>query len=550
MQDGGMIMSIAATGASKYHVQAGDYCFTFLKSGDLYSATYKGIMINQLFSNSIDGSLNNLYLRLFQQDGVQVVPMLGAKSHGKVQFFDRKVVWFGEMNHISYQVIFTLTEQGIWFWIVSLDGKDAEADVIYGQDVGIASTGAILSNQAYVSQYIDHQIFEHPKRGFVVCSRQNQRQPVGFPYLQQGALTKTSGYLTDGFQFFGLSYKETNEPEALYKEHLPNENYQYEFAYIGLQSERIKLNGNSRFVFYGLFRPDHPKAVTSLEFEHEVTRAWDQIEKVKATFVYQPERECLSSHIGSPVQTTSMTVAEMDRLYPKRYHEEWEGDQLLSFFTETNEHVVLKSKELLVERSHGHILMSGQNETMHEDILATTSFMNGIFNSQLVVGNTSFHKLLSNVRDPLNVKKTSGQRIYVEIDGVFRLLTIPSMFEMGMNYVRWFYKTVEGEWFIITNFTVVDKPEVQLHVCAASGTAYRYLVTNQIVMNGNEYEVPFQYQVDGQVLTFKADPASQSADIYPELSYQMKVEGANITITDEQKLASHCVPGFRFSSRT
>lgn len=336
-------MTNGVTEAFKHHVQAGDYCFTFLKSGDLYHATYKEIMINQFLSNSIDGSLNNLFLRCFQPEGVQVVPLLGIKSHGTVQFFDRKVVWYGDIDRISYQVTFTLTEQGVWFWIVSVDGHDTEVDVVYGQDVGIATTGAIQSNQAYVSQYIDHQIFEHDERGFIVCSRQNQRQPEGFPYLQQGALTKTVGYSTDGIQFFGLSYKETNEPEGLYKDHLPNEIYQYEFAYIGLQSERMKLNGNSQFIFYGLFRPDHPKAVTSLEFEHEVTKAWGQMEKVKATFVCQPERVSFASNFGSPMQTASMTMAEIDALFPKRYHEEWNGDELLSFFTETNEHVVLKN---------------------------------------------------------------------------------------------------------------------------------------------------------------------------------------------------------------
>ena len=95
---------------------------------------------------------------------------------------------------------------------------------------------------------------------------------------------------------------------------------------------------------------------------------------------------------------------------------------MLSFFTDTHEHVVLKEKELLVERPHGHIIMSGDNVKRKENVLTSTSFMYGIFNSQVVVGNTSFNKMLTNARNALNVMKTSGQRIYVEMGGVYHLL--------------------------------------------------------------------------------------------------------------------------------
>lgn len=104
----------------------------------------------------------------------------------------------------------------MWFWDVKVEGSNVLLDVIYSQDVGIASPAAVTSNEAYLSQYIDHAVFEDEKYGYVVCSRQNQPQGGKFPYLQQGTLTGAAGYSTDGFQFFGLSYKETDKPEALY----------------------------------------------------------------------------------------------------------------------------------------------------------------------------------------------------------------------------------------------------------------------------------------------------------------------------------------------
>ncbi|MBK1678746.1 cellobiose phosphorylase, partial [Rhodospirillum rubrum] len=173
---------------------------------------------------------------------------------------------------------------------------------------------------------------------------------------------------------------------------------------------------------------------------------------------------------------------------------------------------VMKEKELRVERPHGHILMSGQNVTLGSPVLTTTSYMYGVFNSQVVTGNTNFNKMMSHARSALNVLKTSGQRIYVDIDGKYRPLTMPSVFEIGFNYVRWYYKT-DNDMLIITNFTSAVSPELTLEVRSKSGRAYRYLVTMQMTMDVNEYEVPYHRVQEGNVITFRADSASLSASV-------------------------------------
>lgn len=523
-------------------IQTGDLRFRFLDSGDIRDITHGTTMINQVVSNPIDGSMNNLYLRLHRDGGIQVVPLLGLRSDSWVRYSDSKVMWEGEVEGVRHKVTFTLTPNDIWFWDVTLNGYDVEVDLIYGQDLGLADKGAVRSNEAYLSQYIDHAVFENEQKGYVVCSRQNQPQQGTFPYLQQGALTKAVAYSTDGFQFFGLSYKDTNEPEALTRDVLSNEVYQYEFAYTALQSERIRLNGSERFVFYGLFKPDHQAAVTSLEFEAEVLYAWKQADAQPAAMGRHIDRASLAAHIGAPLHTESMTNKDIGRYFPNRHQEEWDGEELLSFFTETHEHVVLKEKELRVERPHGHIVMTGHNARLNEQVLTSTSYMYGIFNSQLVLGNTSFNKMLSNARNALNVMKTSGQRIYVDMNGTYRLLTMPSMFEMGFNYARWFYKTADDT-IIITNFTALDTPELQLHVRSDSGRSYRFIVTNQITMNNNEYEAPYHMRQDGTILSFHADTVSDSASTLPHLCYRMNVIGADMTVKDEAALADYVHPG-------
>jgi len=58
-------------------------------------------------------------------------------------------------------------------------------------------------------------------------------------------------------------------------------------------------------------------------------------------------------------------------------------------------------------------MRSGRDLLPSDDTLAVTASMFGVFGSQLTIGNTSFNKLLGICRNPLNVLKASGQRIFV-----------------------------------------------------------------------------------------------------------------------------------------
>jgi 1,2-beta-oligoglucan phosphorylase len=150
--------------------------------------------------------------------------------------------------------------------------------------------------------------------------------------------------------------------------------------------------------------------------------------------------------------------------------------------------------------------------------------------------------MLTNTRNHLNVMKTSGQRIYVEVEGVYRLLTMPSMFELGFNYARWYYKT-QDDTIIITNYTTVDTPEVRLNVRSVNGKQYRYLVSNQLTMNNNEYEVPYKLEKNGDILSVFADSQSESSQTYPDLCYKMKVDGADMSVENEERLGKNLPAG-------
>ncbi|MBU9672698.1 cellobiose phosphorylase [Planococcus sp. CP5-4] len=524
----------------QFPVKQGNLCFTFLPSGDIHKIMDGQVLINQLQGNPLDGSMNNIYLRIYDEGTINWYPLLGTASGSAMSKHEKGVIFSGESGGVAYNVNFHLTDQAIWFWEVILRADGVTADLIYGQDLGLADLSAVRSNEAYMSQYMDHQAFEDDTRGYVVCTRQNQPQKRGFPYLQQGALGKTVGYSTDGYQFFGLSYKKTNMPEILTEQTLKNKVYQYEFAYTALQSEKLHINGEKQFVFYGLFKENHENAVTELEYDEQVHQAWATIKSVQQN--EQVNDVHAASGIGKPFSALQMTAEEVAERFPNRRLEETVEGKLMSFFTPEHAHVVMQQKEMQVERPHGHILMSGHNDVIKDTTLTSNMYMYGVFNAQISIGNTNMNKMISNTRNPLNILKTSGQRIYVEIEGVYRLLTMPSAFEMGVNYARWFYKT-ETDVITITNFAALETPDIQLEATSEKGRNYRFIITNQVTMQNNEYEVPFQLTEIGDELIFQATDEADSKGVYPGLAYRMLISGTEFSVKDESFMANNALAG-------
>lgn len=508
-------------------LKKGDVSFEFLSTGDIKKAQYKSIMINQWISNPLDGSLNQLYLRI-HDDKIKSYPLLGAKAGAEFSLTEMNAIYKGKVAGLNYQVTLEIGEEDTWFYTVNVDNDGRTIDIMYGQDVGIGDQGAVRNNEAYVSQYIDHSVYEKDN-GYVVCSRQNQGQSTGNPYLEQGSLNNIVGYATDGFQFFGLDYKETNIPHAL-TTNLPNEVYQYEFAYTALQTEKTNANDKLSFVFYGHIKGDYPDAVTNPLQNDKVQVIYERLNINTSPLLYHSSPK-VNNQIGEVIIGDTLTKEEINQLYPKRIEEEINDGELLAFFTEDYEHIVLKAKERLVERPHGHILMGNRNDHVTDETITSTTFMYGLFNAQLVLGNTNFNKWISNQRNALNIMKASGQRIYLNDGERYRLMTVPSSYHIGLNFTRWTYK-INEDVIVVTAYTSLNDKSVKLEVCSESGKDYRYLVTNQVTMNTNEHDQSFIMETTDKELIFKTTQTSDSATIYPQLSYKLKVEGAHYDVYD------------------
>lgn len=504
-----------------------DSKYVFLPGGDIREFTSGQYMLNQFVGTCMDGSANNIYLKVGGSDD-GIFPLLGCRSESRIFTSDGCMIYQGCVKEITYKVIFTCASGGIWFWKVELQGNGENVQLIYGQDVGVGDRGGIRTNELYLSQYLDHFIDEG-EFGYTVCSRQNQCQGGHFPYLQQGCLDKKIiGYSTDAMQFFGKKYKKTEQIEALYGKPL-QEKYQYELSYIALWTEPMILDSPKTAVFYGIFKEDMETPVRHALYMDDIRRAYDSIswQLTNITLVAAPSRE---KAFGQPYASAEMTEKELDAYFPERILEEKKEGRLLSFFKKNHTHVVLQEKELLVERPHGNIITTLPDERIiRKDLMTSTNFIYGLFHAQTVIGNTDSNRLLCANRGLLNIQKYTGQRIWVKIGEHYRVLTLPAAYEMALNYSRWYYK-IDDDMLIITAEAMADAPVVKLQGYSVKGRSYDFIITSQLSMGNGEFNDEIRMETSENLATIYPVDSSAIKRYYPDLAYQIEFpEGADIS---------------------
>lgn len=507
--------------------------FKFLESGDLFEISSKDVMINLFNGNVKEGSLNSIYLRLYKNEKIfKVITLLGIKSNSQISFGENSLVFSGEEDEVKYKVKFSLVNKNVWFYGVEVFGEDVEFDILYCQDVGIANRAACITNELYVSQYIDHTIL-NSENGYVVCSRQNLEQGGKYPYVEHGCVnSKIISYSTDQMQFFSKEYKLTDVPNAIYK-NLCGENYQYELSFVALQTERLKLSGKKEIVFYGFFNENYEERISELKFSKDVKKAFE-IFKNSDEDLKKLNSVKVKSEFGNVLSSQKFSLEEVNQIYSDRKFEEYEKDELLSFFTNNNSHVVMREKEILCERPHGNIIISGiSKENLNINVMASTNYMFGNFNAQVVLGNTSLNKLFSVNRGLLNVLKNSGQRIYVKIDNKFRMLTLAGMYEIGESFSKWYYK-LDDDVLIVKSYMGFDSTKLCLEVCSEKGKEYEFIITNQLVMGENEFchEIVCDFH-DNKI---KLQPKENSflKNTYRDIFYEIELHNCDFKVDDDK----------------
>ena len=477
--------------------------------------------INQIQGSSLDGGIGRILLRL-RSPRSSLAEVSGPRARVRFGIGPDRAIWEGRLGGVRHRVSFWLhPSQPVWVWrlsVLNAATKAVTCDALLVQDLGLGERGFLMNNEAYASQYIDHHVATHPDCGPVVMCRQNLAQAGRHPWVAHGCAEGAAGFATDALQLLGPGYRATGR--LAWMADLPSQRLQHEVACPMLQSRPVDLGPGARagWTFFGLYEPDHPAAtgLADLAKVDAALRACSEFREGEVA-LRVPVRSLLQDM--PPIVARPLPRTALAHRYPERSHEERLGGRLVSFFTPDglhNRHVVLRAKEEMVARRHGTVLRSGDAMLQDEGCLSATCWMHGVFAAQLAIGNTTFHKLFSVSRDPYNITRSSGLRILVDEGRGWRLLGVPSAFEIGLGDCRWVYRL--GQRTVTVRAVAAGNATAMQWRVAVEGEPCRFLVFGHLVLGERELDHAGRIEIDAAAKRFvsRPDPASLWGRTYPQ----------------------------------
>jgi 1,2-beta-oligoglucan phosphorylase len=524
----------------------------FLPTGTLFALRHRRTLINQLLPGPAEDGLFRLLVRWRARQTEQgsnerhwtalVGPGLPFERAGP-----RALTWSVEAPH-ALRCTTTLalhSKLSAWSWRIGLRNLSASVlhvDLFHAQDLGLADEATVRNNEAYVSQYLDLLPVADPALGWVILARQNQPMTGGrHPWLAVGCASGAAAFCTDGTQFFGVDHRVSAEPAAVRLPSLPSRRVQYELALAGLQSRTVELapDAAAEVAFVAWYVDDHPAASQPEDadrFRAIVGRRWGRTSPPHARSASATSVVVRSPWLhGAPPAPT-----DWDAWFPgpRRHEERGVDGELSAFFHGADTHVVARGKETTVLRPHGHILRSGEPRWIDGEQFGLTCYASGIFAAQAYLGNPNLARLLSVVRDPLNVARGSGQRVFVRRGDAWCQLGVPSAFAMTPEDARWIYRLGDGVVEART-WCSARQPAAFLELRSIAGPPREYLVTHQLALGANEFDGTGQLHLHGDEawIGCEPDPRSLAAQYLPGLCFAIAAaEPATIAVLGGDEL--------------
>ena len=486
------------------------------------------IMINQALGSPIAGAMGRLWLRIGGREPT-IVSMIGPEARLRIGAADDRFVWEGEASGARHRVCLWLHRKAnLWLWrveVVNARVSSLSCDAVFIQDLGLGQPGFLMSNEAYACQYLDHCVARHRGMNHVLMGRQNLAQDGVHPWIAHGCLEGAAGFATDFRQLMGSAWRDADRPDWPFGTNLPSQRLQGETACAALQSKARTLapGAAASWTFFGLYQADHPAASSDDDLA-----LIDDVER--AGKAWAPRKVAASAATHSLVQDAPCLVAEpldeaaLEARYVRRAHVERVDGRLLSFFVPGqthSRHIVLRDKERLVVRRHGALLRSGDAMLPDEAALCATSWMHGVFGAQLAIGNTSFHQLFSVSRDPYNIVRDGGLRMLVDAGRGWRLLSVPTAFEIGLGDCRWIYSLADRT-IVVAAIVSGDEAAMQWRV-SVDGEPCRFLVFGHITLGEREFEHAGRVTIDARKkqFAFRPDPMDKWGRHYPQAVFRL-----------------------------
>ena len=466
-------------------------------NGSLRRFDCEAICLPLFVGNELEGGPANLFLRR-HADRTDFIPLLGPDSPTRFRLDTSatRVLGTGSWRGINYSVALVLAASArAWFWHVRLESASSQSvDLTYAQDVALAPYGAIRLNEFYVSQYIDHTPLQLPGHGFVIASRQNQAADGRHPWCLIGSLSESVSYATDALQFQGLSVRAGAAPIGLQAD-LPGRRLQHEHSMVALRSARLILQPHKPATtgFFGAYLADHPDATSAADLQQarNVLALPEAIAPNVESGVAAASNAATLFSSAPLLEVLDLDEAALGSLFGSEWRHEERGErgERLSFFYGADNHVVLRAKELLVVRPHGHLLRTGRHTTPDETGLTSTVWMSGVFHSMITQGHVSINRFLSTVHSYLGLFRSHGLRVFVQLREGWQLLNVPSAFEMSPQRCRWFYRHAGGL-IQVTSEARSDPHELLLKIEVVAGDPARFLISQHVALNDDDGSAP------------------------------------------------------------
>jgi 1,2-beta-oligoglucan phosphorylase len=481
--------------------------------------------------NEVECGPANLFLR--RRGGSERTPLLGPASPTRFgAAADGRLAGRGTWQGIDYEISLVLAAAAsVWFWHVRLRNTTSEAqelDLTYAQDLALAPYGAVRMNEYYVSQYIDHTPLADPQRGTLLASRQNQAAEARNPWCLIGSLRRAASFATDALDFHGLASRAGEPPTGLVGE-LPGRRLQHEHSMAVLRDEPLRLAAGESLPagFFGLFVADHPDASSQADLSR-VGGVLALPEAVPAADSMEPAEggggDGTLFSAAAPLEAADLDDDALRGLFapPWRHEENDERSERLSFFHGADRHVVLRAKELRVLRPHGQLLRTGRHLTPDESALTSTVWMSGVFHSMLAQGHVSINRFLSANRSYLGFFRSQGLRIFARLAGEWRLLGVPSAFEMAPESCRWIYRHAGGE-IQLCSAARNEPHALTLDIEVTAGPDTAFLISQHIALNGDDGNAaqPLAWRRSGNDLIVTAAKDSDVGRRFPRGEFRI-----------------------------
>lgn len=473
------------------------------------------------------------------------------------------------------------TVDAAWTWTVAIRPLDAAApvdpdaglwDIVTAQDLALAPIGQALTSEPYISQYVAFHAHDDEGIGPVLAARQTMACAPQLPLFVTAIAEGGQGYMTDGFDFYGREARLGGEPRALRNADWSGERIdQYEFAMACLQARPRPMNDILVWHVVSVVSSDYRgemgaacrRFADGLARRHSADAA-DAAAVAEAGTVLQsddPHDDAPAALVSDPVPAEPQDTRRRASLLATSpllngdepddgalaamlggapiSPEYDDAGHLLSCFSDRARHLVSRAKELLVDRSHGQILLCGDVIDPERSVLATTTYAPGVFASHVVLGNTNMHRLISVHHTSLNLLRSQGVRILVRSQALprtdhaagtngWRMLGVPSAYIMELGGSRWIYRLGDATVIVDTTASAEDDHIV---VALRSSVAMDVMATMDVETADHwTASARFDDDLSGVVLAPAAGTAP--ADACPGLRYAMASPDATLEDDD------------------